>query len=423
MFSILINYGFFSTFTYKYSNVKNIHRETAVGISKPKSLDIAPLNNGINLNTDPSYSNKFSRASYEQVNVTRPFQAMILKHLGDILFVKEPTDSQTFGNIFIYNITDPSNPRLINKLVSYRSEQKILCFDVNKDLLGLAIEYYNNSYHHIFYIYNISDINNITLISNNTEVPRPISMFMGKNITIFFYIDNWELRMVTYNITDPKNVTLISTKTITSIDAYYPFSFYYTDINVNDTNLFFVSECGILAVINISNEYDPQIISTTILHAGGFGVDVYENNVFVAAGLSGIKIYNASNTTNIKLISSFNDTLTCSMDLEILNNESIIVADNAFGLHILNISDLNNITEIKMFNASDRMMDIEKVNNTVFVADMQAGIEIYNASDTNNITLIKEYYIIKESGYATPGFSIGMHRQDHDPQKLSLIHI
>ena len=83
----------------------------------------------------------------------------------------------------------------------------------------------------------------------------------------------------------------------------------------------------------------------------------------------------------------------------------MVVADNLYGLHVLNVSDLNNVYELCNASSYDRLTDLVVDENLIFGADMLAGIHVYNATNKNNVTSVT--YTLVTLGEMEPHISVG----------------
>lgn len=100
--------------------------------------------------------------------------------------------------------------------------------------------------------------------------------------------------------------------------------------------------CGgdqnLLDIINISDKYEPKRISSyPMTEPYGLGID--GNTLFICEGEYGLKVYDATNSTNIQKIAEFSDIT--ATDVIPLSSFLFMIGDDGF--YIYDYSDLNDI--------------------------------------------------------------------------------
>ena len=315
---------------------------------------------------------------------------------GDVILAHSPPTSQNQGITSLINVSNIEDVTLI-KFVSGHDEPNITAYYcvcsaayMKNNLMFLSVQPYEASSDIWFLlICNVSDPQNPALLANISmpgyeAVVKDIEL-VGNNLFVLS-----DRNLTIFDISDPSNPAKLSmTELAYEIEDSKP-EFFATlkTLVVNGNYVYVVTHLGDLVVLNISDLSSPVIVFSGNLHCMGYDALVANDTLFVAAGVGGLYIFDVSNKSSPTLISHYNDTLRCSMGLEFLDSNILAVADNIYGLHILNVSDLNNIYEICNATSYDRLMDIVVDGNLIFGAEMLAGIHIYNATDKTNVTSI-----------------------------------
>jgi len=255
-----------------------------------------------------------------------------------------------------------------------------------------------------------SDAPNFIMISNISKIATGTDELLSNTSTIRGYVrdvlvddsllfvlglEDCENKIVMYNISDltaPYPVDEISigsyrqhgssimsaaTK-MTYVDGYiYAFdsSGKFSVINITDTSLMNVKSLNVLGVV-----YDITVSTD-------------KKYMFLSAGTAGVLVYNISNKEDPTFVTQYNSTVHCAMSLQLVNDSILLVADNLYGLHALNISDLTNITEIDSAPCRDRLTDILVDGNIIFGADMRFGVSVYRLKNGTHIETVSQNFI------------------------------
>jgi len=150
--------------------------------------------------------------------------------------------------------------------------------------------------------------------------------------------------------------------------------------------LYIARTWGEVDIIDVSDASNPVKLRSVNMNSSIFDMK-YDSNqrvVYVAGGIQGIKIFNASDPSEPILQQTYNSTLKCSLGVEIINEEVLAVGDSVFGVHILNVSNIEGIYEISSIKTNDRAYHLSHSNNKLFVADMNGGMYVIDVTDMEN---------------------------------------
>ncbi len=187
-----------------------------------------------------------------------------------------------------------------------------------------------------------------------------------------------------FNVTDLSNVKLLANFS----DVYSP-----CDIANDRLLLLFVENYlylaktyGELEIIDISDPSNPTFVKKIDMNSTIFDMkyDSTKKIIYIAGGISGLKIFNVSDASSPTLLQTYNNTLKCSFGVEIINENTVAVGDGVFGVHILNVSSLENIVEISSIKTNDRAYHMAYYDDKLIVADMSGGLYIIDISDIAN---------------------------------------
>jgi hypothetical protein len=124
---------------------------------------------------------------------------------------------------------------------------------------------------------------------------------------------------------------------------------------------------------NLTHKISIPNICTCVKYSG--------DTLFIADGYNGVKIYNAGNPYLPKLIAEI-PTTGKTFWLE-LKDKQLYTADTT-GMHIYNISDLNNITELGSFKKLDGAWHVSVQRNYAFLSDWYSYMRIIDISNPAN---------------------------------------
>ncbi|UYP44371.1 hypothetical protein NEF87_000656 [Candidatus Lokiarchaeum ossiferum] len=198
------------------------------------------------------------------------------------------------------------------------------------------------------------------------------------------YIVDQEKGTEIYDISDPLNISLISQ---------------FSRWGNTSKGLFVKEGIGYIAdgwghgvrIINFTDSsYAYQI--SQIQPKKCFINDVYiqNNTLFIAAGESGLMIYDIADITYPRYLSSFGNEYNSTDGIFIKNNYAFL-ADGKDGLEIVNISNPSAPEFIGNYSINTESYGITGDNNLIFLADGTKGFKILNVEDTTNISMLGEY--------------------------------
>ena len=193
------------------------------------------------------------------------------------------------------------------------------------------------------YLYTVSDADLKVFSISNASDPQYIKQInMGWGIeTIYPFKDKLfigsRINMFIYGLTNPASPNLISTFQHTR--ACDP-------VIADDNNAFITVRTGNncmgtanrLHILNITNLSSPVLVKTYEL-VNPHGLSKDGNTLFICDGKDGVKIYNASNVSDIQLIKHIKNLET--FDVIAFNKVALVVAKD--GLYQFDYTDLGNI--------------------------------------------------------------------------------
>ncbi len=278
------------------------------------------------------------------------FYSKRIYFVGDYVYISELEDG-----IKVFDISDPSNPQIVNSLDYYISdlhvqgdyayaycqkynETGLKILDISDPTNPVEVGYYE-SFYSGYYVSVIGNTAYITagyhgfLVIDVTDPTNPTwvriinIMFGGKMIIEGDYLYVLGNGMDVFDISDPLNpvnighVALYIQPSRFAIDGDYA---YVTSYNYDW-----------FRVVDISDPSDPIEISNLEIDEA-YAVDILGNYAFVASARSGLVVVDISNP-NEPYIATNLDTLDEALDIKIKDNYAYI-ADNLSGLVIIDIS-------------------------------------------------------------------------------------
>ena len=196
-------------------------------------------------------------------------------------------------------------------------------------------------------------------------------------------------RVLIFNVSDPSNIELLANFSRVYDGLYYLHHEYVTVLPVGDY-LYVGKTYGELDIWDISDLRNPVNIRNIELNASIFDMkyDQSRGIVYIAGGISGLIVMNASNKSNPRILDRYNATLKCSLGVEIINESLIAVGDSVFGVKILNTSDPSGICIVSYVKTKDRAYHMTYYDDRLFVGDMTGGICVINISDPERPTYL-----------------------------------
>jgi hypothetical protein len=139
-------------------------------------------------------------------------------------------------------------------------------------------------------------------------------------------------------------------------------------------------------IVNVSNPSNPVKLSTLSTNETISKFYVANNSIYVAQNNLGLQVFNSSNKIEPVWRGTFkNGTIS---DL-VVDGDIIYMLDSNLGLTLINKNNLQLISNYTINGSIFQSLDFQ--NKTVFVADRQLGIHILDVSNPNNIANISRY--------------------------------
>lgn len=235
----------------------------------------------------------------------------------------------------------------------------------------------------------IADGNNGMQIVDVTIINRPDSVSSfdtdgnANDITagyinndLYAFISDYNKGLVVVDIDNPTNPIPIGNLIITGlVNTCF--------IDQSNKIAYVGLESGQVQVYDLSPLPNQPNFLTAIQVSGSIkGLFLSGNFLYVAAGSTGLAIYDVSNPSNAELKSIFN-TAGIATDVAV-NNNFAYVADSYNGMLVLNVTSPTAPHYKSRFNAQGQILGVYAFNNNVFCADNTYGIENVNVSDASN---------------------------------------
>ncbi|MCS7366232.1 MAG: hypothetical protein NDF54_12405, partial [archaeon GB-1867-035] len=224
------------------------------------------------------------------------------------------------------------------------------------------------------------------LVYNHKYSDMIEGIFATGNLAFLAFYD----RILVLDISNPKSPTKITSIDIPAIlgktyDEGKPSVSFITSFSLKDKYLYYVNEIGQFIIIDTSA---LKIVSSTIINACAFDIEVIGNHAYIAAGLKGILVYDVKDKAKPTLIARHK--FKCTMAIEKISKNSILVGDNIFGLHLVRISSPNKLDVVKSIPSKDRVYDIEVKDNYAYTSEMSIGVSVI---DLDKFERVNEIYL------------------------------
>ena len=151
-------------------------------------------------------------------------------------------------------------------------------------------------------------------------------------------------------------------------------------------------------IIDASDPANPVLLGSYDTPGTARGVEIVGTIAYVADDSFGLQIIDASDPANPFLVGSY-DTPGLARKVEIVGTTAY-VADDSFGLQIIDASDPANPFLVGSYDTPGNAFDVAIAGTTAYVADLASGLQIIDASDPVNPVLL--------GSYDTPGNAFGM---------------
>jgi hypothetical protein len=240
-----------------------------------------------------------------------------------------------------------------------------------------------------FKIFNVTNPSNPIQVANLPQLTGGYShQFILKDKIA--YIGNGDDGVWIINCTDPENPSVIT-------NYRHDYSW---DIQIKDGILLsgngHINAQESITITNISDLFNPVHIDTVLTDDDITDLEIVDNKLFAAGSHKGLLVYDITNITNLLPLGNFIDQMNPDLylvSLEIV--EDIIYAGYyEYGLKILNASDTSNITQVAEFqNSSGNYYSLKEFNDYLYISDISNGFKILDINiRTDPVEVISHYY-------------------------------
>lgn len=434
------NYLFLSSYQNIYAfDVSNIHNPTFVS-----TLFLLTTNYGIHITKHPVQPYLYCAANGQErtlfvVNISNPSNMTITATIsldgGTFFSSPEIVDSSLFVletiKIHKFNISDPANPLLIYSRTPYTSHYSF----VVKDTLFFAA--HQQSKWVVYSVANDSAPIFLTqyLASEEWGNGFGITKLYDKYIFLInygrgLYDAGWNIKIV--DISNPLNASIIGVLN----SPFAGFSVSHKIIERENTKYALViqrntiknlsggiSYQGLLRILNVSDPYNPEVISTLELNNEPLSIDANDSLAFITAWTAGYPDF-----PHFLYVVALGDLRTPIITQTINLDNSTIRADNMVKLfedrlyvldkQKLNVYSINNDYTISLIGSSSinvanplMSMEFRRMGNQIYAylaaggGPSQGGFVIANVTNPNQIYAI--------SIFDTHGLSYDIEIQDN----------
>lgn len=140
-------------------------------------------------------------------------------------------------------------------------------------------------------------------------------------------------------------------------------------------NYAYVAHSGGLYILNITNPYNPMVISSLTYNMTS-GIDYYNNYVYVV-GSGGLKIINVSDPVHPQEVGLL---ASGSGNRVVVSNNYVYIAQGTSGLMVVDVSDPANPIQVLSYNTPGNAYDVDIVGNYLYLADA-TSLRIFNIAN------------------------------------------
>jgi hypothetical protein len=222
--------------------------------------------------------------------------------------------------------------------------------------------------------FNYTNKNNITFTGQFNITGGEYAEFFKRDLGNVGYLSTGEGGyLYLLNITDPSNITEIWRK------SYPPGAAY--DINIISDELYLANDFD-LKIFDISDQLNPIELSRVIFEGEPRATAISGTLGILVVGNSGLNFINVSDITSPFLIKKYVNIARIYYDV-IIDGDYVYCATSA-GLEIIDITDLNNPTELATYASSEvRGLAFDGVS-TVYLTTKSDGFVAVSVSDPAN---------------------------------------
>ena len=351
---------------------------------------------------------------FQIVDISKPSHPMLLSSyftgsytnlIYQIALFKPYAYLGTRSSVLILDITDLSNPVLVNSLGTCRmvacgvSINNSYLFVVNFTI-GLDIYSLQNPgspqfvSHFSAYLTNVAITGQYAFLSENNLKIKIIDLFNvsnplsnssmsfdlggadAENIVFNGSIAFCTSRWYGLNIVNISNI--LSPKLISNFD--YPTDNIHS-IYVQGDYLFQACNNEGLNIYSIKDFYHPVLVGNLLIPSVDKIIVSDSIAYLVMSSYSIIKIVNVSDLSSPKLLSSFPVGHEATRDL-FLTNHYLLLA-NDYGIDVVDVSNSSNPRLMGSYKSTDKSYDVSVSGDLVFVADGKNGLTLFNSSELN----------------------------------------
>jgi hypothetical protein len=279
---------------------------------------------------------------------TSAFEVVVI---DDVAFV---TDD--YEGFFIINVSDPTNPTLINHTYIYQSYEVFIAN--NRAYIG---SFYNG-----LHIYDLTNLSKPIKIGSFDDGGNTVEIQVIDN---YAYIANYVNGFEILNVTDPTNVTKIGEfKEGNFINSMHVIE------DVAFVSAFYSNQTSKLIALNISDPALPTPIVYSKQVSDSAVLSYKDGLVFYSSWQDGLTIMDFSDVSNPIELGSYQGSpiTTGSYCLDDL----LFLGEYTSGLEILDISDLNNPIAIGSYFDGGSATNLLVIDDLIYVADKNDGLEI-----------------------------------------------
>jgi hypothetical protein len=180
--------------------------------------------------------------------------------------------------------------------------------------------------------------------------------------------------------------------------GHYPAEYISVDGELIGDNLYLL-ELDIMSILDVSNPENPELISTTTMYSQAQDIVVQDDIAYIGGG-GRIDIFDVSNPENPIHLSMIPVTYWC-VSLSV-KNDMLYAACGQGGLYFVDVSNPQSPIIEAHYEEFWRSILIDVVWPAAYVQYFECGLHIFNIEDINNITQVGElpsytdYFIINE---------------------------
>jgi len=357
-----IEIGHYSTNFYTYDlAIKDNFAYVADGVDGIGIIDIS----------DPHFPIKIDSVQTDSLN-----QVVNIKIKDSIAYALTTTDGfyPTLGGLNIFNISNPTDPV---KIGFCGAELSGYNFILDSNFIFIA------NYHNIKVV-DISNVENPHLSHTYSKFWNPVDL-VKINKTLFVSAQDNGLRMLT--ITDNSKL---------SEAGYYVTGGWAQDKIITNNYAYIADRDHGIQIVDISNIYNPVIVG----FSKNFNADkivVKDNKAYVSSPNDGIHIIDISNPRSPTEIGVYNNNNYFYIEDMTIKNNYIYIANHLNGLRIIDASK-NILKEVGSYAIPNELFNSVTVNtnNLACLTSEYGHVHILNVSDVTNPTEIGLYNL--ESG-------------------------